>query len=62
MAVPAGASIFPKEIVRPPRGWVAARYTDLRYWNVLDKGGHFAAFEQPALFVDEVRAFFRLVR
>jgi pimeloyl-ACP methyl ester carboxylesterase len=62
VAVPAGASIFPKEIVRPPRSWAAARYTDLRYWNVLDKGGHFAAFEQPALFVDEVRAFFRLVR
>jgi pimeloyl-ACP methyl ester carboxylesterase len=62
VGVPAGASIFPKEIVRPPRSWVAGRYTDLRYWSVLDKGGHFAAFEQPALFVDEVRAFFRLVR
>jgi pimeloyl-ACP methyl ester carboxylesterase len=41
---------------------VAARYTDLRHWHRLDRGGHFAAFEQPDLFVDEVRAFFRLVR
>ena len=60
--VPTGCSIFPKEIARLPRGWVEARFTDLRYWNELDKGGHFAALEQPALFVDEVRTFFRLVR
>ena len=38
------------------------RFTNIRYWNELDRGGHFAAFEQPALFVDEVRSFFRLVR
>jgi pimeloyl-ACP methyl ester carboxylesterase len=60
--VPAGCSIFPREIMRPPRRWVEARYTDLRYWNELDVGGHFAAFEQPGLFVDEIRSFFRLVR
>jgi pimeloyl-ACP methyl ester carboxylesterase len=60
--VPAGCSIFPKEIMRLPRRWAETRFTDLRYWNELDEGGHFAAFEQPALFVDEVRAFFRLVR
>jgi hypothetical protein len=41
---------------------VETRFTDLRYYNELDKGGHFAAFEQPDTFVDEVRAFFRLVR
>ena len=62
VAVPTGCSIFPREIIRLPRSWVANRFTDLRYWNELDRGGHFAAFEQPALFVDEVRAFFRLVR
>jgi pimeloyl-ACP methyl ester carboxylesterase len=62
VAVPTGCSIFPKEIAPLPRHWVAARYSDLRYWSELDRGGHFAAFEQPALFVDEVRAFFRLVR
>jgi hypothetical protein len=62
VTVPAGVSLFPKEIMQPPRSWVEGRYTDLRYWNVLDRGGHFAAFEQPDLFVDEVRNFFRLVR
>jgi pimeloyl-ACP methyl ester carboxylesterase len=60
--VPAGASIFPKEIIRAPRHWASRTYTDLRYWNQLDRGGHFAAFEQPGLFVDEVRTFFRLIR
>jgi epoxide hydrolase len=60
--VPTGCSIFPKEIPRPSRRWAARRYPDIRYWNEPDKGGHFAAFEQPELFVDEVRAFFRLVR
>jgi pimeloyl-ACP methyl ester carboxylesterase len=60
--VPVGCSIFPKEIVRISRRWAERAFTDLRYWNELDRGGHFAAFEQPASFVDEVRSFFRLVR
>jgi pimeloyl-ACP methyl ester carboxylesterase len=60
--VPAGISLFPKEIMRTSRRWAERRYADIRYWNELDRGGHFAAFEQPELFVDEVRAFFRLVR
>jgi pimeloyl-ACP methyl ester carboxylesterase len=60
--VPSGASVFPKEIFRPPRAWAERKFTDLRYWGTPPRGGHFAAFEQPALFVDEVRAFFRLVR
>jgi pimeloyl-ACP methyl ester carboxylesterase len=62
VTVPSGCSIFPKEIMRPPRSWVEGRFTDLRWWNELDRGGHFAALEQPGLFVDEVRGFFRLVR
>jgi pimeloyl-ACP methyl ester carboxylesterase len=62
VVVPSGCSIFPGEIARLPRSWVEGRYTDLRWWNELDRGGHFAALEQPALFVDEVRSFFRLVR
>jgi pimeloyl-ACP methyl ester carboxylesterase len=62
VTVPTGCSIFPKENPRPSRRWAAKRFTDIRYWNELDKGGHFAAFEQPALFVNEVRSFFRLVR
>ena len=60
--IPSGMSIFPKEIFRPSRRWAERVYTDIRYWNELDKGGHFAAFEQPAQFVEEVRNFFRLVR
>jgi pimeloyl-ACP methyl ester carboxylesterase len=60
--VPSGMSIFPKEIFRASRRWAERRFTDIRHWNELDRGGHFAAFEQPALFVDEVRAFFRTVR
>jgi epoxide hydrolase len=59
---PTGVSLFPKEIFRPSRRWAEKRFTDIRYWNELEKGGHFAALEQPEAFVDEVRAFFRLVR
>ncbi len=62
VTVPTGGSIFAHENPRPSRRWAARRFTDLRYWNELDRGGHFAAWEQPELFVGEVRAFFRLVR
>ena len=62
VAAPVGCSIFPKEIFRPSRRWAQRQFPDLRYWNELDKGGHFAAFEQPATFVDEVRAAFRAFR
>jgi pimeloyl-ACP methyl ester carboxylesterase len=60
--VPAGASIFPHEIFPASERWIAHRYRDLRYYRELDHGGHFAAMEQPALFAEELRAFFRLVR
>ena len=60
--VPTGCSIFPKELQRPSRRWAEKRFTDIRYWNEPARGGHFAAFEQPELFVEEVRSFFRLVR
>lgn len=56
--VPTGCSLFPKEIFRAPRNWADRTYLDIRYWNELDKGGHFAAFEQPDLFVGELRTFF----
>ena len=62
VVVPTGCSIFPKEMRRPSRRWAERKYVDIRYWNELGKGGHFAAYEQPATFVDELRAFFRLVR
>lgn len=62
VGVPVGCSIFPKEIQRPSRRWAEKRFTDIRYWNELDRGGHFAAFEQPELFVGEVRAVFSALR
>jgi pimeloyl-ACP methyl ester carboxylesterase len=62
VTVPTGCSIFPKDIPRPSRRWATKRYTDIRYWKELDRGGHFAALEQPALFVDEVRSSFRMAR
>ena len=63
VAVPTGVSIFPKEIFRPvPRAGRERLFTDIRYWNELDRGGHFAAFEHPDAFVDELRAFFRGLR
>ena len=48
---PTGCSLFVKELAAPPREWVEQSYTDVVYWNELEKGGHFAAFEQPGLFV-----------
>jgi epoxide hydrolase len=62
VTVPSGVTRFPKEIFRPSRRWVEQRFTDLRYWSEAEKGGHFAAFEQPERYVEEVRNFFRLVR
>ena len=60
--VPTGGSVFPKEIFRPSRRWAEKQFTDLRYWGEPERGGHFAAFERPNLFVDEVRAAFRTMR
>ncbi|HEX9031022.1 MAG TPA: alpha/beta fold hydrolase [Streptosporangiaceae bacterium] len=57
--VPLGCSIFPREIFRPSRRWAEKQFPSLRYWNEPPKGGHFAAFEQPATYVEEVRAAFR---
>jgi pimeloyl-ACP methyl ester carboxylesterase len=62
VTVPTGCSIFPKELQRPSRRWAERRFLDIRHWGEPDRGGHFAAFEQPELFVDEVRAFFGHVR
>ncbi len=56
VSVPVGCSIFPRENPRPSRRWAERRFTDIRYWNEPARGGHFAAFEQPGLFVEEVRA------
>ncbi len=60
--IPVGCSIFPEEIYRVSRRWAEKRFKKLVYWNRLDRGGHFAAFEQPQLFVQELRACFREMR
>jgi pimeloyl-ACP methyl ester carboxylesterase len=60
--VPVGFTQFPGEIVRTPRSWVELAYPTLTYFNKVDKGGHFAAWEQPELFSEEIRAAFRSLR
>ncbi|OBI19825.1 epoxide hydrolase [Mycobacterium sp. E2327] len=56
VATPSAYTRFPKEIVNVSERWLRTRFTGLRYYNSVDKGGHFAALEQPEIFVEEVRA------
>ena len=60
--IPVGVSVFPGEIYTPPRIWGEKTYPKLFYWNRVQKGGHFAAFEQPELFTSELRACFASFR
>ena len=60
--VPVGFTTFPGEVWAAPRSWVEVIYPDLAYFNWVDKGGHFAAWEEPELFSTEVRAAFRGLR
>jgi epoxide hydrolase len=60
--LPVACSIFPKEIVRPSRSWAERKYPNLVHWGEPERGGHFAAFEQPDLFVDEIRRAFAFLR
>jgi pimeloyl-ACP methyl ester carboxylesterase len=62
VTVPVGATVFPKDIFKASRRWAEHVFTDLRYWSEPETGGHFAAFEQPEVFVEEVRASFRTCR
>jgi pimeloyl-ACP methyl ester carboxylesterase len=62
VAIPVAVSAFPDEVCQTPRSWAERAYPKLIYYNKLDKGGHFAAWEQPKLFVEEVRAAFRTLR
>jgi pimeloyl-ACP methyl ester carboxylesterase len=62
VSVPVGFTVFPGEIWRSPRSWVEQSYPTLTYFNEVDRGGHFAAWEEPELFSDEVRAAFRSLR
>jgi pimeloyl-ACP methyl ester carboxylesterase len=61
-SIPVAVSVFPDEIYAAPRTWAERAYPKLIYYNKLDKGGHFAAWEQPQLFSEEVRAGFRSLR
>ena len=62
ISIPVACSIFPQEIFRSSRRWAEQRFSQLIYWNELEHGGHFAAFEQPELFVNELRKAFLTLR
>ncbi|MET8351119.1 MULTISPECIES: epoxide hydrolase family protein [unclassified Micromonospora] len=62
VSVPVGFTTFPDEIWAAPRSWAETVYPDLAYFNEVDRGGHFAAWEEPELFSTEVRAVFRPLR
>jgi epoxide hydrolase len=62
VTVPVGVAAYPKEITVPVRAWMEKDCPDIRYWAEMPKGGHFAAFEQPELFVNDLRAYFQLLR
>jgi pimeloyl-ACP methyl ester carboxylesterase len=62
VTVPVAVSVFPDELYPAPRSWAEQAYPKLIHYNKLDKGGHFAAWEQPKLFSEEVRAGFRTLR
>jgi pimeloyl-ACP methyl ester carboxylesterase len=60
--VPVAVTIFPGEIYCAPKAWAEKSYKKLIYWNEVDKGGHFAAWEEPQLFTEELRKAFRSLR
>jgi pimeloyl-ACP methyl ester carboxylesterase len=62
VSMPVAVSVFPNEAYQAPRSWVERAYPDLIYFNEVDRGGHFAAWEQPQLFSEEIRAAFRSIR
>ena len=62
LAMPVGVATFPMDAVRPIKHWAQNVLPTLSHWSEFDRGGHFAAMEQPELFVKDVRAFVRSVR
>ena len=62
ITVPVGITVFPDDVYRPPETWARRAYPTLTYFNEVDRGGHFAAWEEPDLFTDELRAAFRTLR
>ena len=62
VSVPAAVSVFPNELYQAPRSWAEQAYPKLIYFNEVDKGNHFAAWQEPEFFTSEVRAGFRSLR
>jgi hypothetical protein len=62
VSVPAAVTVFPKELYQAPRSWTERAYPNLIYYNEVDRGGQFAAWQEPQLFSEEVRAGFRSLR
>jgi hypothetical protein len=62
VAIPAAVTVFPNELYQAPRSWTERAYPKLMYFNEVDRGNHFAAWQEPALFATEVRAAFRSLR
>lgn len=62
VSAPSGLSVYPRDITRPSRREAEQRFTDLRWFSEMPRGGPFAALEQPESLVDQARGFFRLVR
>jgi pimeloyl-ACP methyl ester carboxylesterase len=62
VSIPVAVSVFPDEIYAAPKTWTERAYPKLVYFNKLEKGGHFAAWEQPQVFSEELRAAFRSLR
>jgi pimeloyl-ACP methyl ester carboxylesterase len=62
ISIPVAVTVFPGEVYRAPKSWTQGAYRNLIYFNEVDKGGHFAAWEQPELFTAELRAAFRTLR
>jgi pimeloyl-ACP methyl ester carboxylesterase len=62
VSVPAAVTVFPKELYQAPRSWTERAYPNLIYYNEVDRGGHFAAWQEPQLFSEELRAAFRSLR
>ena len=60
--LPVGFTTFPGEIFRAPRSWAEKSYPTLSYFHEVDRGGHFAAWEEPELFATEIRAAFKSLR
>ena len=62
ISLPVGITVFPDDVYRPPETWARRAYRNLSYFHEVDRGGHFAAWEQPELFAAELRAAFGFAR